>query len=132
MIIFYATYALAWILLFVAPDVPILEGSATTNPIPLSTFCLLYIIGGGYWWLRHHRNHPIIGPIYRIVQMFFIVLFATLFANYAKKEIKEWWNKDQCVCINVQHKQHRRHQGCNSNSCLLLYSVLMLMTQWQS
>lgn len=40
------------------------------------------------------RNvHPIFYGIWRIIQVFFVVLFATLLANYAKKEIKEWWNK---------------------------------------
>ena len=32
--------------------------------------------------------------LWTIVSTFFIVLFAILFANYAKKGIKEWWNKD--------------------------------------
>jgi hypothetical protein len=41
------------------------------------------------------RNvHPIFYGIWRIIRLIGIVLFATLLANYAKKEIKEWWNKD--------------------------------------
>ena len=41
------------------------------------------------------RNaHPIFGGIWRIISLFGIVLFVTLFVNYAKKEIKDWWNKD--------------------------------------
>lgn len=31
--------------------------------------------------------------IWDVVQMFFTVLLLILGANYAKKEIKEWWNK---------------------------------------
>lgn len=31
--------------------------------------------------------------LWRLVSTFLAVLLATLGANYAKKEIKEWWNK---------------------------------------
>ena len=44
----------------------------------------------GLWLLR---NTPF-GFLWKIMKAFLIVLFITLFANYAKKEIKEWWNKD--------------------------------------
>jgi hypothetical protein len=40
------------------------------------------------------NTNPIFGGIWRIIRLFGIVLFVTLFANYAKKEVKEWWNKD--------------------------------------
>ena len=43
-------------------------------------------------WL--FRNVPIIGSIWKLTIWFFGILFLTLFANYAKKEIKEWWNND--------------------------------------
>jgi hypothetical protein len=33
------------------------------------------------------------GFIWKFLRMFFIILFVTLGTNYAKKEIKEWWNK---------------------------------------
>lgn len=36
------------------------------------------------------RNTPL-GFLWKIVQLFLIVLFATLFANYAKDKIKDWW-----------------------------------------
>lgn len=94
MIIFYVTYAIAIFCAIFCPDFIVLDGSETTEPIRMVTFCWLYIIGGGYWWLGKHKDHPFFGPIYHVVRMFFIVLFITLFANYAKKEIKEWWNKD--------------------------------------
>ena len=42
-------------------------------------------------WLL--RNTPL-GFLWKGVRLFLIVLFATLLANYAKKEIKNWWNKD--------------------------------------
>lgn len=32
--------------------------------------------------------------VWKLIATFFIVLFATLMANYIKKELKEWWNKD--------------------------------------
>jgi hypothetical protein len=31
--------------------------------------------------------------IWKITKLFFTVLFVVLFANYAKKEVKEWWSK---------------------------------------
>lgn len=50
-------------------------------------FCLVMVM------LYFFRHIPIIGILWKIVVMFFLVLFATLFINYAKKEIKEWWSK---------------------------------------
>lgn len=94
MIIFYITYIIAILLGIFCPNQIVLDGSETTEPVRMITFVWLFCIAGGYFWLRHYRNNPVIGPIYRIVQAFFIVLFATLFANYAKKEIKRWWKED--------------------------------------
>lgn len=31
--------------------------------------------------------------LWRFVKWFLMIIFAVLFANYAKKEVKEWWNK---------------------------------------
>ena len=39
------------------------------------------------------RNTPL-GFLWTIYKWFWIILFATLLGNYAKKEIKNWWNKD--------------------------------------
>ena len=94
MIIFYITYFIAIFCAIFCPGYIVDPGSGNTEPLTLGMFCWLYIVFGGYWWLKQHKDNPIIGPIYRVVQAFFIVLFVTLFANYAKKEIKEWWNKD--------------------------------------
>ena len=33
-----------------------------------------------------------LGFLWKITKLFFIILFLTLFANYAKDEIKKWWN----------------------------------------
>ena len=54
-------------------------------------FCVVFFVA--MFLLYIFRHVPIIGVLWRIVSMFFIVLFATLFANYAKKEIKDWWSK---------------------------------------
>jgi hypothetical protein len=94
MIIFYITYIAAILLGIFCPNIIVLNGSETTEPIMMSTFCLLYVIIGGFWWLSKHKDHPIIGPIYHVIKLFFIVLFSTLMIGFAKKEIKEWWNKD--------------------------------------
>lgn len=94
MIIFYITYFVAIFCAIFYPDYIISNSNPYADPITLGIFCWVYIVIGGVWWLRHYRHHPIIGPIYTMVELFFIILFATLFANYAKKEIKEWWDKD--------------------------------------
>ena len=31
--------------------------------------------------------------VWHVVKLFFTVMFVVLFANYAKKEIKDWWAK---------------------------------------
>ena len=95
MIIFYITYIAAIFAAVFCPNALIWHShSVGGDDINLALFCWMYIAIGGFWWLGRHKNSSIIGPIYRIIQAFFIVLFATLFANYAKKEIKEWWKKD--------------------------------------
>jgi uncharacterized membrane protein YkvI len=53
---------------------------------------LLLAIIGVLYLLRN--TNAFFRVLWKIIAMFFIVLFATLMANYAKKEIKEWWNKD--------------------------------------
>ena len=94
MIFFYITYITAIVLGIFCSDYQLTSGSVGSNPITLGTVCFLYIVIGGYWWLSRHKDHPVIGPIFHIIKMFFVVLFATLFVNYAKKEVKKWWNKD--------------------------------------
>ena len=94
MIIFYITYITAIFLGIFYPNYIVLEGSLTTEPVRMITFVWLYLIVGAYWWLGRHKNHPIFGPIYYILQAFFIVLLGTLFINYAKKELKQWWKED--------------------------------------
>lgn len=49
---------------------------------------VLAIITIGLWLLR---NTPL-GFLWKIYKLFWIVLFATLFVNYAKGEIKKWLN----------------------------------------
>jgi len=39
------------------------------------------------------NTHPIFGGIWYVIKWFFIILLATLFANYAKDKVKEWWSK---------------------------------------
>jgi hypothetical protein len=38
------------------------------------------------------RQTPL-GFLWQIYKWFWIILFATLLLNFAKKEIKEWWGK---------------------------------------
>ena len=67
----------------------------TTYPDTLSPdeilFCVIFFVV--MLLLYIFRHIPIVGVLWKIIAMFFVVLFATLFANYAKKEIKEWWSK---------------------------------------
>ena len=66
--------------------------STPINPTLEHFYVVLFFIVVFLLWL--FRNVPIIGSIWKIVSMFFTVLFLTLLANYAKKEIKAWWNND--------------------------------------
>ena len=51
-----------------------------------------FLILGVIFLLYLLRNvHPIFAWIWYVVKWFFIVLFATLLANYAKDKVKEWW-----------------------------------------
>lgn len=63
-----------------------------TDPTIIQFYIVIFFIAMFLLWF--FRSIPIIGWIWKIVCMFFTVLFLTLFANYAKKEIKAWWNKD--------------------------------------
>lgn len=49
----------------------------------------LLLVTFGLWLLR---NTPL-RFLWQIYKMFWLVLFATLFIDLFKKEIKEWWNK---------------------------------------
>ena len=73
---------------------PVAEWSeyTPTNPTLDNFYVVMFFVVVFLLWL--FRNVPIIGSIWKIVSMFFIVLFLTLFANYAKKEFKIWWDKD--------------------------------------
>jgi hypothetical protein len=41
-------------------------------------------------WLLRKTS---LGFLWRMIKMFFLVLFVALSADLLKKEIKEWWNK---------------------------------------
>jgi len=40
------------------------------------------------------RDVPFFGKAWYVIKIFLFVVFGTLMANYLKKEIKDWWNKD--------------------------------------
>ena len=63
-----------------------------TDPIIIQFYVVIFFVIMFLLWL--FRNVPIIGSIWKIVSIFFTVLFLTLFFNFAKKEIKAWWEKD--------------------------------------
>ena len=63
-----------------------------TDPIIIQFYVVIFFVIMFLLWL--FRNVPIIGSIWKIVSIFFTVLFLTLFFNFAKKEIKSWWEKD--------------------------------------
>jgi hypothetical protein len=44
--------------------------------------------------LRSFSNKPLIAPIWRVYKIFWLMLGIILFANFAKKSIKAWWEKD--------------------------------------
>ena len=47
----------------------------------------LILVTTGLWLLRDTK----LGFLWRAYRMFWLVLFATLLANYAKDKIKDWW-----------------------------------------
>lgn len=53
---------------------------------------LILIVIGVLYLLRN--TNTFFRAIWKVIATFFIVLFATLMANYVKKELKEWWKKD--------------------------------------
>lgn len=64
------------------------------NPVATEDYIMLFIVIGVIFCLYLFRHIPIIGMLWRIVSIGLVVLVTILTVNYAKKEIKEWWNKD--------------------------------------
>jgi hypothetical protein len=63
--------------------------------LPMSSVLLNVIFWGTLYIIYCNRTKSRgIAGLWRIISMFFIVLLATLGANYAKKSIKAWWSKD--------------------------------------
>lgn len=57
------------------------------------SFFTLIIIGGVTFFLWSIRNTKL-GFLWDWYKLFWIMLFAVLLVNYAKKQLKEWWRKD--------------------------------------
>jgi hypothetical protein len=57
------------------------------------SFIYLLVIGLITLVLWLIKDTPL-GFLWKWYKMFWLVLFATLFINYAKKQVKEWWKKD--------------------------------------
>ncbi len=53
---------------------------------------LILIILGIFYLFRNTNSTT--KMIWKVIATFFVILFATLMANFIKKELKEWWNKD--------------------------------------
>ena len=47
----------------------------------------LIIVTSVLWLLRDTK----LGFLWRVYKVFWVILFATLLANYAKDKIKDWW-----------------------------------------
>jgi energy-coupling factor transporter transmembrane protein EcfT len=67
--------------------------SYTETPLSPHEIFVLVVLGICIFILWLLKDTPL-GFLWRGFKIFCIVLFVTLFANYAKKSIKEWWNKD--------------------------------------
>ena len=67
-----------------------IEGTweAISSSEQFDIICIFLFILVAFWL----RKTPL-GFLWKLVVSFFVVLFATIFINYAKKEIKEWWKK---------------------------------------
>jgi hypothetical protein len=96
-VIFCITYIIAIFGLIFYPDIILDQGGVGAEPLTLGYACGFYLFVGGILFLRHYRDNPIIGPIYNVVKLFFIVLFATLMYGFIKQkfkeEYKEWTGK---------------------------------------
>ena len=60
----------------------------TTSEI--TTIIVLAVVTLVLWLLK---DTPL-GFLWKVYKWFWIILFAVLMANYVKKEIKDWWNKN--------------------------------------
>jgi hypothetical protein len=62
--------------------------------IPVSSVIFNIIFWGLVYIIYRNRNKSKdMAGLWRIISVFFVVLLATLGANYAKKSIKDWWSK---------------------------------------
>ena len=57
------------------------------------SFIYLLVLGVITLLLWLIKDTPL-GFLWKWYKLFWLVLFATLFINYAKKQVKEWWKKD--------------------------------------
>ena len=63
------------------------------------------IIVLGYWILYLLRNTWLFGWLYWLLIGSLLMLLAVLGLNFMKKEVKEWWSKDQVVYLLMFQKQ---------------------------
>jgi len=59
---------------------------------PTDVFFLV-LFWGGFLLLYLLRKLPIFNVLWYVVKWFFVMLFVVLFADFAKGEIKKWWDK---------------------------------------
>lgn len=55
---------------------------------------MLFLVGATTLTAYLLKEIPVVGKAWIIIKLFWLVIFGTLFLNYAKKEIKAWWKKD--------------------------------------
>lgn len=55
---------------------------------------MLFLVGAVTLTAYLLKEIPVIGKAWMVIKLFWIMVFGSLFLNYAKKEIKTWWNKD--------------------------------------
>jgi predicted branched-subunit amino acid permease len=62
----------------------------SVNPKDQSLAYFLLIVVSGVFLLR---KLPVVDVIWSVLKMIIVGIFAAIFVDYAKKEVKEWWNK---------------------------------------
>jgi hypothetical protein len=65
-----------------------------TTLVSTEQYIMTFIVLGVIFLLFVFRKNTVIGIIWNFVSLAITTLLLTLFANYAKNELKAWWKKD--------------------------------------
>lgn len=97
-IVVFTVFGIAFVLsilgLIFCPDLILHYGNMSDNNITVKPLAQFILTWGTFGFLYKYRYIPVIGKIWDGVCVFLLTLIALLAAGYAKKSIKEWWEKE--------------------------------------